>query len=456
MIEEVGRHSGKYGYQESGTLIFIIEFFITIIIFMVAVFMSDPKEGINGWFILGVVIFWIANIVFLVFWVWVIPMKKQLQMQAVCDGVKLFMEGPWRRDRANKDDFFCGLKYLRKLDLKWEDTNIDGELTQLMQSPAYIQYKEMIVRGIFTSEFQAKSQKQREQEKGFFKRLQKSYEKYGEKVDLPPLPEEEKTDGINLEDPAKKEIIKQKNLIQQPYETFDPKDLTPEDIKLLNSLEFNFSEFYDVEKFRNYDVEMDCAIIVTKGPAGEILQTEPATGYHKGWEVQVNRVGVQNLVMNYVTENMPILYVAFSDNMLEPAIDIIERLSAKLLVYIDIKVMEMWINHLRSLGEQARKAMEVYKQDAEDWEQVANKLILKKLEHALVYGAMLADDQYQEVYEEKMKLQTKVKVSLVVIIAIIIIFVSIIIIGVAGGLSNPGPPKDLSLFSNLLQLLFYL
>jgi hypothetical protein len=278
--------------------------------------------------------------------VYVIPLKKKDDAQEEARGID-FYDGPIAENKTKREPFFLGFRSHKKIYIDWTE---DDSLGEMLKSTVYKNYLRELLRDKATDAFFKRSKSLKE-ERDFIETLEK--EQFGIKQDIK---EDGKFDAEKIKKHTEKLELKAKELLdakQQliPYNEFEIEKITKEDKDILKDLHLYYVEMYDDERFEDEEKGWNKCLIVLPAPYEKLLKCEPNLGWYNGWQIGLNSVNVFWLKLFQVTDNMPALYLRFSDNFPEEEIDKLEKLRALSLTYLQLKVLQKWVYHLATIPE---------------------------------------------------------------------------------------------------------
>ena len=278
--------------------------------------------------------------------VYVIPLKKKDDAQEEARGID-FYDGPIAENKTKREPFFLGFRRHKRIYIDWTE---DDSLGEMLKSTTYKNYLRELLKEKATDDF-FKRRKSLKEEKDFIKSLKE--EQYGIKKSMK---ENGKFDKEKIIKDTKKLELKAKELLKAkqkliPYNEFKMEKITKEDKEILKDLYIYYVEMYDDERFEDEEKGWNKCLIVLPDSYEKLLKCEPNVGWYNGWQIGLNSTNVFWLKLFQVTDNMPSLYLRFSDNFPEEEIDKLEKLRALSLTYLQLKVLQKWVYHLATIPE---------------------------------------------------------------------------------------------------------
>ncbi len=287
-----------------------------------------------------------ADVALIMSLVYVIPLKKKDDAQEEARGID-FYDGPIAENKTKREPFFLGFRKHKRIYIDWTE---DDSLGEMLKSATYINYLRDLLKEKATDNF-FKRRKSLKEERDFIKTLEE--EQFGIKRDI-------KEDGKFDKEKVKKYTemleLKAKELLDAkqkliPYNEFEIEKITEEDKEILKDLHIYYVEMYDEERFEDEEKGWNKCLIVLPDSYEKLLKCEPNLGWYNGWQIGLNSTNVFWLKLFQVTDNMPALYLRFSDNFPEEEIDKLEKLRALSLTYLQLKVLQKWVYHLATIPE---------------------------------------------------------------------------------------------------------
>lgn len=187
----------------------------------------------------------------------------------------------------------------------------------------------------------------------------------------------------------------------------------------------------------------DKLILVMHDDVSRVLKTSAERGFYQGWEIDIRSVNAFLLLLGYLTDNMPLLYVVFTENMIDEEINTIETMRAESLTYVELKIMEKLLFHLASLPSALLLEVEKEKARANTFEETYNYFIQGMAKDNLIYSKFAKNPVQDQLREENHQLKRNLQVLKVAFLAFIII-AGLVLLFLFSGASAPvqAPPLD--------------
>lgn len=266
------------------------------------------------------------------------------------------------RQKREPDSKMLGFKRIWELEIDWDD---DGSLIGKIHSKEYKDQYYTLVSGEHSTNINEISEEQKRAENTLLSLMQKFSTQMKDSrtkdTDLFNTKENLLTSLSKINEDG---TVKQQNEVQEEskanlansmkelitLDDFDIEDLLKTDDlkeqkKIIKQLRFYYAILVDKEKFDGQEKEWDEVFLIMPGDYRVLLETHVEEGTHAGWSVLINNCySFWAHAWDYA--DFPVLYLMFSENMIKPAIEHILNLKSSGLAYMQLKVMENWMNNL--------------------------------------------------------------------------------------------------------------
>jgi len=185
---------------------------------------------------------------------------------------------------------------------------------------------------------------------------------------------------------------------------------------------------YEKERFIGETGEWDELIIVLPDEYAKVLKCHKDSTELDGWPVFIKMCWCFWTYWWLVTKGMPILYLNFSENMIKPQLDVLTKINAKVMAYVQLKVMDLWMSDLEVRPEYIKKENVFLNAKANIFEYEFSNLIQDQADMDIKYSQFLKNKTQQmlmgkiEKYKRGLIIALSGLVSIVVIMGIIISF----------------------------------
>ena len=185
-----------------------------------------------------------------------------------------------------------------------------------------------------------------------------------------------------------------------PFTTFDleaarkEKDFI-EGIEFLKTQRYCYVKLYEAERFTGETGEWNELMIVIPGEYVEVLKCHKDETVLDGWPVFIKMCWSFWTYWWLVTKGMPILYLNFSENMIRPQIDVLTKINAKVMAYLELKVMDLWMSDLEVRPEYIKKENVFLKATADIYEEGFSNLIQDQADMDIKYSEFLKNKTQQ-------------------------------------------------------------
>lgn len=315
---------------------------------------------------------------------------KQRHQEAVNE-VEVFLNGKVRRSGIKSKKMLLGFEILDEIDVDF------GDLSEFEKTRRYQIAKQKIIKSIAVEDFHGK-RKLHIKQKGKLKEL------LGWDKTLTEMKKEEREREKNRE-------IEKK--IDLPYEHVDLKEAEIDIDDLLENHRFFFGLLYEEESFESDDDEdkdgiaFDRAfVILRKSEDGkDLLKPHRRNAYDKdNYRISIPVVDTYSLVIDWVLDTIPILYIKFTENMIHE--DVTEILRAEDIKYIQNLVTRHLLNQL--IGENKQPDYKIDRLEAErDSVEKEYYLLISDLIKRRVRGMGMSDNIEIERLNKELRKQTR-------------------------------------------------
>jgi len=268
---------------------------------------------------------------------------KQRHQDAVND-VKIFFNGKVRRSKVSAPKMLLGFEVL-------EEINVDfGDLSEFEKSRRYQIVKQAIIKQIAVEDFHGK-RKLKMKDTGKLREL------LSNKKTITEIKKSDLEKGLKKQ---KKEPLKR----DLPYDSLDVKELGINVEKLIKNHRFYFGLLFEEEKFDDQSIPFERAFVIVKKGEKEqnLLETRKARAYDKDvYPISINVVDTYCLVIDWVLDIIPILYVKWTENMVSE--DVEEVLKVEEIQYIQNLVARHLLN--QEIGKDKQSELKIDRLEAQ-------------------------------------------------------------------------------------------
>ena len=364
-----------------------------------------------------------ADVALVMSLVYVIPLKKKDDAQEEARGID-FYDGPIAENKTKREPFFLGFRIHKRIYIDWTE---DDSLGEMLKSTTYKNYLRELLKEKATDDF-FKRRKSLKEERDFIEKLEK--EQFGIRRDIK---EDGKFDAEKIKKDTKALELKAKQLIDAkqkliPYNEFEMEKITKEDKEILKGLYVYYVEMYDDERFEDEKKGWNKCLIVLPDSYEKLLKCEPNIGWYNGWQIGLNSTNVFWLKLFQVTDNMPALYLRFSDNFPEEEIDKLEKLRALSLTYLQLKVLQKWVYHLATIPERISSENVRLEAKANSFRDGFSYMIQDFANDNLIFSKFIKDTVQTKLRGDIAKYKKRYQILISVLLALGIGFLTILII----------------------------
>ncbi|MHA1327370.1 MAG: hypothetical protein ACTSRH_08615 [Promethearchaeota archaeon] len=229
-------------------------------------------------------------------------------------------------------------------------------------------------------------------------------------------------EGINIETTSKEELI--------PYQNFDLDKIQNDekfqkDKEILKSLNFYYAVLETEEKFEEEkEGWKECIIVIPSYTYKEALETRKGEGFYKGWPVNLRECFCFWEYWWQLSDNIPVLYLLFSENMDKPILEPLKNIKAESFTYLQLKVMEVWMNDLSVRPEKLEMQNKFYQQKAISFRNTLSDTIQDQAKENIVFSKFLRNPIQLKLKSEIEKYKRRFYLALM----------GILVVGLIGGL----------------------
>lgn len=368
----------------------------------------------------------VLDVVLVIFIVSVIPMRKRQKAQEAAMNID-FSEGVIEETPNKKEDFFLGFKQIEEIHLDWDS---DATLLQIFQSPEFEEYKRELLRDEAVKQFHKRAMDNETEVKDFLEELSKQKKELNKKLEKETdLEKMEKLEQDLLE--IDNEIYYTK-LTKVPLKDFLLEALTssgefgPEiqtNKEVLKNFHFYYVVLYEKERWEDEEEDegFERALLLLPGPYSTLHKTSPYGGLHDGWRIDVRSCVCYWLLFNYFSDQLPLLYLRFSENMTGKEVDLLTTMRSQSATYIQLKVMEKWLYILSSLPERLRKEKAGLQSRAEQFRNAFATYIQEVANDDVIFGKFVENEdvRQQRIEAQKYKKRSQIAFSIIIILGIV-------------------------------------
>ena len=152
---------------------------------------------------------------------------------------------------------------------------------------------------------------------------------------------------------------------------------------------------YEKERFIGETGKFNELMIVLPGEYAKILKCHKDSTELDGWPVFIKMCWTFWTYWWLVTKGIPILYLNFSENMIKPQIDVLTKINAKVMAYLELKVMDLWMSDLEVRPEFIKKENVALKAKANIFEGGYSDLIQDQADMDIKYSQFLKNKTQQ-------------------------------------------------------------
>ncbi|KKM87039.1 hypothetical protein LCGC14_1272980 [marine sediment metagenome] len=383
-----------------------------------------------------------AGIIFLLSYLfWIGPLKKEKEAQDKANGID-FADSLVKKGKAKPSDFMFGFDEVYELDINFED---DKNLDERLQSQLYMQYLHTLILRQRESH-EEKHIDVSEDAYSVLEELQDTLKQFskpiltemgGVPITKEALIEARKKLEVQVKEIAKKFEEKTTAIIPSlekmeilPFTQFDLQKVREEDdfkrdLEFFKTHHFYYVRLYSKENFPEEKDKWGEIFIITPKPYSEVLKTHKDSSKLDGWPINI-RLCFCFWTYWWTVARMPTFYLNFSENMIQPISDKLTKINAKVMAYLQLKVMDLWMNDLIVRPEKIIKHNTYLTVKANTFETGFSDLVQDQADMDLKYSQFFKDKAQAKLFSriEKFK-RWNIIISSVSIIVIIMLAITI-------------------------------
>ncbi len=366
-----------------------------------------------------------AGISLLSYLFYIAPLQKTQKAQERSSGID-FIDALIQKGKMVPQEMMLGFEDVYELDMDFDN---DDSLTERLTSQWYIHYLRIVTLRQIESNEENRIEIPEELHK-VLKKLE-DYKEMKKKAKGEMQSREVLEEIKQLEEEVRNVIYETTEII--PFTKFDleatrkEKDFI-EGIEFLKSQKYYYVKMYDKERFTGEKGKWDELMIVLPGEYATILKCHKDSTELDGWPVFIKMCWCFWSYWWLVTKKIPILYLNFSENMIRPQLDVLTKINAKVMAYLELKVMDLWMSDLEVRPEYIKKENVFLKSKANIYEDGFSDLIQDQADMDIKYSQFLKNKAQNilmrkiEKYKRGLIIALSGLVSIVVIMGILISF----------------------------------
>ena len=375
------------------------------------------KMGFAWWDIL----IYCGCIALLSYLFYIAPLQKTQKAQEKSSGID-FMDSLIQKGKIIPQEMMLGFEDVYELKMDFDN---DDSLSDRLTSQWYMHY----LRIVTLRQIESNEENQIETPEELYdvvKKLEdynKEVKKGSKNAKGKPQTREEAIEEIKqLEEEVRNVIYETTEVL--PFTKFDleasKKDKEfQEGIAFLKTQKYCYVKMYDKERFIGETGEWNELMIVLPGEYAKILKCHKDSTELDGWPVFIKMCWCFWSYWWLVTKGIPILYLNFSENMIKPQLDVLTKINAKVMAYLELKVMDLWMSDLEVRPEYIKKENVFLKAQANIYEDGFSDLIQDQADMDIKYSQFLKN-KAQNILVGKIE---KYKRGLIVVLCALIFFI---------------------------------
>jgi hypothetical protein len=334
--------------------------------------------------LLGLMLQWYDLAIFFVLFIgfvglyWIVPLYKINNAKDVSTGID-FHDAMIQKGKREPDNMVLPIKDHWKINVDFTDTK---NVKKKMQSRAYEIYLYSFTRQQIEKSYSRDSKQPPIETLQKLNEIEEKLEALQQTTEVKPKEElEEERERLS-------EIIKSEGIdaTYKNYEELNFETLEEEDLSYLKDLELHYVQLDDEMQFSFEEESFEELYILTPGPYAELLDTHKEQGSYEGWYINLSLVFTFYDHWFSVSKNVPVLYLRFSQNMGKKSEDLLEKLSAEAMAFIQLQVMQVWVIQTENKTGELKQKAKSYQYKADLFEKNYSDLIQEDAEIDLKYS----------------------------------------------------------------------
>ena len=351
---------------------------------------------------------------------YIAPLQKTQKAQERSSGLD-FMDSLIQKGKMIPQEMMLGFDDIYRLDMNFDN---DDSLTDRLTSQWYAHY----LRIITLRQIESNEENQIKTPKELYKVLEKleAYKdiKKGSKKAKAKSREEMLKEIKKLEEEVRNVIYETTEIL--PFTKFDLEKTRKEKefiegIEVLKTLKYYYVKMYDKQRFIGEKGKWNELMIILPGKYAKILKCHRDSTELDGWPVFIKMCWCFWTYWWLVTKGIPILYLNFSENMMKPQLNVLTKINAKVMAYLELKVMDLWMSDLEVRPEYIKKENVFLKAVANIFEDGFSDLIQDQADMDIKYSQFLKNKSQQILMGKIEKYKRGLIVVLCVLVLVIII-----------------------------------
>jgi len=407
--------SGRDRYQFAGLMVIIAIPYWALI--RLTFLISMP---LSGWELIG----YLGILVVLMYLFYIGPLKKEKEAQQSVAAIE-YADSIILRGKKEPADLMLGFKEVYEIDLDFDN---DDSLLAKLKSKEFKKHYHTFLQNQFVHNVEKSMEQKKIKAKNLPELLNKISEFIKERNDdnktlelenilttsyeLLPL-EESENDG------TKEDLI--------PYEHFDLEKIEKNEgfrkgKKLLKQLKYYYARLEDKENFDDEEEEFDECFLIMAGDYRYLLKTHKEEGTYKGWDVKLSNCYCFWVQWWHLTSDIPVFFLLFSENMAYPALEIIKNIKAEVFAYLQLKIMEVWMNDLAVRPEKLQLLKDFHQQTSSAFKDALSDTIQEQAKDNIVFSRFLQNPAQKKLEQKIEKYRRYLYISLSFMLIVILIF----------------------------------
>ena len=204
---------------------------------------------------------------------------------------------------------------------------------------------------------------------------------------------------------------------------WDPEEVTDEETKTLKDLHVYYvildsPQSYEGEK----DEWSELFIVIPHFTYEEAMSAHKGLGFYNGWPVDTRQCFCFWEYLFDLTHEIQVHYLVFSENFDKPYLEPLKTLKANAYAFLQLKVMEVWNNHLIVEPETLEKKANFFQDKARSIENALSEVVLDDARSNVAFSKYLGNAVQKGLIADNEKLKRKFLIAIGGILLITLTF----------------------------------
>ena len=290
------------------------------------------------------------------------PLKAKNKSQGKVQALD-YADSMVRRGKKKPDDIMLPFKEVYEIPIDFED---NGSLTATLKSNTYKKHHISYLESQITPNVSEDEKVGGNTLKALLNVLTPKLQDMRDEGLLENLIKSDEDEKKIKKDNSKNEEIEiLDEQVSQDKKEWDINKVDTEDKEILKSLKIYWVLLDSPQNYDNEKEEWDqLYIIIPKFSYKEAMATGKGNGFYNDWPVILKECFCYWMHLWDLTGEIQVLYLVFSENFDKPYLEPLKNLKAEAYAFLQLKVMEVYMNDLEVKPERLEKTMHHYREKA--------------------------------------------------------------------------------------------